>query len=223
MIRALSFENFCQVMPPDNARWSETVVSLMILTLLALLLSGRFEGSAVVSEDSVYLDDPIMVTLDMDHCTLRFLPTLNLPSPNKELKQPKLRAFLVSDELVTLETDTCSNHYKISVMNRRDPALKYLHYKCDIEILVPEGVVLPGLIIREHGSGYPSMVRAGPMDLDTRGFGLRLGPNALRIEGEYMKVRLQNVTAKQMHFDVKHGEIIALDLSCTDPTEVSTL
>ena len=118
-------------MPPDDARWSETVVSLIILTLLALLLSDRFKGSAVVSEQTVYLDDATMVTLDMDHCMLRFLPTLNLPSPNKELKLPKLRAFLVSDEKVTLETDTCSNHYKISVMNRRDPALKYLHYRCD--------------------------------------------------------------------------------------------
>ena len=121
-------------MPPDNARWSETVVSLIILTLLALLLSDRFKGSAVVSEQTVYLDDATMVTLDMDHCMLRFLPTLNLPSPNKELKLPKLRAFLVSDEKVTLETDTCSNHYKISVMNRRDPALKYLHYRYDLEI-----------------------------------------------------------------------------------------
>lgn len=210
-------------MPPADARWSETVVSLIILTLLALLLSGRFKGSAVVSEQTVYLDDATMVTLDMDHCTLRFLPTLNFPSPNKELKLPKLRAFLVSDERVTLETDTCSNHYKISVTNRRDPALKYQHYRCDIEILVPENVVLPGLNIREHGYGYPSTVRAGPMDQDTRGFGLQFGPNALRIQGEYMKVRLQNVTAKQVHFDIKNGEIIALDLTCTDPTEVSII
>jgi len=46
---------------------------------------------------------------------------------------------------VMLDTQQCDSHFKITVVNSRWPALKYLHYRCDLEVLVPDGVVLPGV------------------------------------------------------------------------------
>jgi hypothetical protein len=80
---------------------------------------------------------------------------------------------------------------------------------------------LAGMIIREHADGYASTVRGGPMDVDTRNFGLRFGPNMLQIFGNYMRVRLANVTAKRMHFEVEHGSIIGTDVATSDPNKFS--
>ena len=68
----------------------------------------------------------------------------------------------------------------ISVVNNREPSLKYRNYHCEFEVIVPEGVVLPGMEIKEHAAGYPSTVRGGPMDVDTQNFGLRFGPNQVK-------------------------------------------
>ena len=88
-------------------------------------------------------------------------------------------------------------------------------------ILTIRSELLAGMIIREHADGYPSTVRGGPMDVDTRNFGLRFGPNMLQIFGNYMRVRLANVTAKRMHFEIEHGSIIGTDVATSDPNSFS--
>ena len=44
----------------------------------------------------------------------------------------------------------------------------------------------------------------------------------LKLEGSYMQVRFENVSAKEMHFNVGDGFIIGKDIITTDPTSVST-
>jgi len=104
--------------------------------------------------ETVYLDTATVVTIDLDHCTLRFIPTRNYASPDRELSVPKIRAFLSKDEKVTLQTEVCTSHVKLRVVNAREPSLKYRDYRCDFEVIVPEGVVLPGLLILEHRSSF---------------------------------------------------------------------
>jgi len=212
-----------KIMPPDDARWSEFWVSLVVLALAALLLAGIVSsGSTELQEESIYLDQATVVTIDMDFCTLRFRPARNYPSPDSDLSSPKIVSKLTKDPDITLSTDTCRTQVSITVQNKREPSLKYRNYQCEFEVIVPEGVVLPGMLIKEHALGYPSTVRGGPMDADTPLFGLRFGPNKLMLEGAYMKVRFGNVSAKEVHFNVAEGSILAEDIITTDPTSVST-
>lgn len=163
-----------------------------------------------------------MVRVDLDHCVLRYMPARNYPSPHREMTFPNIRVSLVKDEKVVLLTDMCTDQVSLSIINSREPSLKYRNYVCNLEVMVPEGQVLPGMVIQEHSNGYPSAVRGGPMDVDTRNFGLSFGPNQLQIVGAYMNVRLENVTAKTFHFDIHDGSIIGKDIVATDPSSKST-
>jgi hypothetical protein len=89
-----------KIMPPDDARWSEFFVSVALMALLALFFAGAFATSTDINVQTVYLDRATMVTVDLDHCSLRYIPTRNQPSPDRELTSPKVRASLVVDPLV---------------------------------------------------------------------------------------------------------------------------
>jgi len=89
-----------KIMPPDDARWSEFFVSVALMALLALFFAGAFATSTEFNVQTVYLDRATMVTVDLDHCSLRYIPTRNQPSPDRELTVPKVRANLVVDPLV---------------------------------------------------------------------------------------------------------------------------
>ena len=220
---AKRFATAMRIMPPDSARWAECFAVLLVLTTLALLLAGFISqnGSDVQVAD-VYLDEATVVTLTVDFCSVRFIPARNYPSPTSLLTVPKIRSYLVKDEKVQLQTEACSNHVRMTVVNTRDTSVKYLNYRCDFEVIVPEGVVLPGITIVENNASQPSTVRGGPVDPDTQDFGLRFGPNQLRLQAGYMQVRLSNVTAKEMHFDIDNGYVLGRDIATTDPTRMST-
>jgi hypothetical protein len=211
-----------KVLPPSDARWPEFFLTAFGLCLLAMFLSGIISSKEDYTFEHVYLDMATLVTLDLDHCTVRYKPAVNYPQPNRNLTKPKVLVTLVKDKLITLDMDVCSNHVTLTVVNARKHADKYTNYRCDIVIIVPESILLPGMIIKEHSTGYPSTVRAGPMDEDTPNFGLRFGPNQLHIIGDYFLVRLENVSAKQMHLDINHGSIIGKNLVTTDPAYRST-
>ena len=50
------------------------------------------------------------------------------------------------------------------------------------------------------------------MDPDTPGFGLDFGPNSFSLQGYYMDIRLQNVSAKHINVKISHGSFFAQDL-----------
>ena len=42
------------------------------------------------------------------------------------------------DELITLDAKTCETQVNITVVNNREPSLKYRNYRCEFEVIVPQ-------------------------------------------------------------------------------------
>jgi len=60
-------------------------------------------------------------------------------------------------------------------------------------------------------------------DMTPQDFGLRFGPNMLSVQGAYLNVRLENVTAKEMHFDVDNGYLTHYNTLQHPATHCNTL
>ena len=142
---------------------------------------------------------------------VRFLPRVNFPAPDNELDAVKIRFAYPNSPLIMLTSFTCGEDMEMELVNDKSDETKYLDYWCSVEIITPERTVLPGLHIIAKGDNQTS-VRGGPMDSDTRNYGLDFGPNTLRIEGNYVNARLQNMTMKYFVFNVHSGSLLAVDL-----------
>ena len=149
--------------------------------------------------------------MNLGHTQVRFLPRDNFPPPNDELKAVKIRFAYPNNPLIVLTSFTCGASVEMEVINDKSEETKYLDYWCTVEIITPGRTVLPGLHIIAKGDNQTS-VRGGPMDSDTRNYGLDFGPNTLRIEGNYVNARLQNLTVKNFQFHVRSGSLLAVDL-----------
>ena len=67
-----------------------------------MFLSGIISSKEDYTFEHAYLDMAILVTLDLDHCTVRYKPAVNYPQPDRNLTKPKVLVTLVKDKLTTL-------------------------------------------------------------------------------------------------------------------------
>ena len=95
------------------------------LCLLAMFLSGIISSKEDYMFEHVYLDMATLVTLDLDHCTVRYKPSVKYPQPDRNHTKPKVLVTLVKDKLITLDMDVCSNHVTLTVVNTRQHADKF--------------------------------------------------------------------------------------------------
>ena len=112
---------------------------------------------------------------------------------------------------MTLSADTCTSSATLSLRNQRSDMRRYEDYYCNVAFFVPERIVLPAIRIVSLGENITS-IRAGSMDKDTPDFGLDLGPNQFTIEGEYLDVRLRNISTKELRVRLDHGNFFGEDL-----------
>ena len=200
--------------PPSKAQYPEFFFLLVPLLLFVLYLTNLFSAQdpSCVFTHGFFLDRVNSIVLKLDTCNLRFLPAHLGEGVDKGITSPKvLFSFSKHDPAVVLSHDTCTNVATFSLLNLRSDMRKYDGYYCEVRMMVPDRIVLPELVIESIGQNLTS-VRAGSMDADTPDFGLDLGPNPLKIEGYRMSVRLHNVTAKEVHVKLQHGNLFAQDL-----------
>eukprot|EP00961_Rhodomonas_salina_P080757 1086485-Rhodomonas_salina.1 len=183
---------------------------------MALIFSGAFTspGGPFYFQQEVYLDELTSIRMDLDNCNLRFLPTRLFPFPTNAINAIKIRFAYPVDPEITLETDTCSPATTFKLDNQRDPARKYTDFYCNVQILIPDRLVVPTVTINAIGNNVTT-VRSGPMDEDTRDFGLEFGSNEFVMTGERMVSRIENVSAKHLKYDVLHGSLLATNITLT--------
>mmetsp|Transcript_1394 Transcript_1394/g.3053 ORF Transcript_1394/g.3053 Transcript_1394/m.3053 type:complete len:3134 (-) Transcript_1394:67-9468(-) len=209
---------------PADARWMEFFFQLTLFVLLAVWSAGLFSQNSASYPAEFFLDVTSWLTLDLDYCSVRFLPARNFPEPEHSISFAKVRVSLSSDPLIVLNADICTQHTTLYVNNTKSEATRYQGYHCRFQIIVPEAFVLPRIEIKEHSSlAFPSSVRAGSMDVDTPNFGLRLGPNRFSLAGQNLFVRLHNFSSKTFDLNVDQGELVATDFSTADSATMQTV
>jgi len=201
------------ILPPPEANYNQfffllAVVACVVGTLL--LTSGSSTPSCEFTE-TYFLDKASSIHMELDSCTVRFLPTRLKPAPDNALQAIKVKIAYENAPGVTLQAETCGVDASFSITNSRDDAVRYLGYYCNIEVLVPDRFVMPQTTIVALGENVTT-VRAGPMDKDAPDFGLDFGPNSFELEGNFLNARLENISAKVFNFNVLHGGLIAVDL-----------
>jgi hypothetical protein len=204
------------LLPPEGARYSEFFYLALATLLVGLGLTGVFESRAGPFSfgQEIYLDAVTSIQLDLDNCNVRFLPTRNFAFPTNAIAAIKLRFSIPDDPQIRLRTDTCSAQAIFKLENTRDPSLMYTNFFCFVQILVPDSFVMPRVVINAVGTNVTT-VRSGPMDPDTRNFGLEFGANELVLMGQTMLARIENVSAKHFKFDVLHGSLLLTDVTNT--------
>jgi len=201
------------VLPPPGADYLGFFIVVAVPIVVGLVASGALisADSPYIFKNAFYLDTAATVTLRLDNCHVRFLPRKNFAAPDNQLEAIKIRFAYPSSAEITLSSFTCGPDMRMEVNNDKPEETKYLNYWCSVEIITPERTVLPGLHIIAKGDNVTSL-RGGPMDLDTPNYGLDFGPNTLKIEGNFVNVRLQNVTVKNFEYHVVSGSLLAVDL-----------
>jgi hypothetical protein len=205
-----------KLLPPEGARYAEFFYIALGTLLIGLALSGVFQagGGPFSFSQEIYLDAVTSIQLDLDNCNVRFLPTRNFPFPTNAIAAIKLRFSIPDDPQIRLRSDTCAAQATFKLENVRDPSLMYTNFFCFVQILVPDSFVMPRIVINAMGSNVTT-VRSGPMDADTRNFGLEFGPNEFVLMGHTMQARVENVSAKHFKFDVLHGNLLLTDVTNT--------
>eukprot|EP00961_Rhodomonas_salina_P073927 993341-Rhodomonas_salina.1 len=204
------------LVPPEPISAVEFLVTAILGILALLFLTGAFgsdslSGSCEFTHE-FYLDQAASIDFSLDKCDVRFMPTRDFPFPNNNLSSVKVRfSFNQGDQDLTLSVQRCTDDATFAVSNLRPDSRKYGDYYCKVQILVPDRFVLPRISINAVGENVTS-VRGGPMDSDTRDFGLEFGPNSFSIKGRFVNARLENVSAKHFEFDADHGSLIAVDM-----------
>ena len=200
--------------PPREARYPECFLVLVLLGVHVLYLANIFDVSEPSCQftDGFFLDRAKSIVLQLDTCELRFLPSHLASGVDQQITSPKvLFSYTQNDADVVLEADTCGDTATMKIENARSDMRRYSGYYCTVLFMVPSQVVLPNIRIEALGSNVTS-VRGGSMDRDTPNFGIDLGPNVLAIKGAFMDVRLQNISARELDIDIKHGNLLATDL-----------
>ena len=65
-----------KVLLPSDTRWPEFFLTAFGLCLLVMFLSGIISSTEDYTFENVYLDMATLVTLDLDHCTVRYKPAV---------------------------------------------------------------------------------------------------------------------------------------------------
>ena len=201
------------LLPPPGADYAGAFIIFLVPLLAGLFLSGAlvWGDSPYHFKNGFYLDETQKLTMRLDNCHVRFLPKRNMPAPDNQLEAIKIRFAYPAHPQISLSSETCGPNQYMEILNSKPAESKYLNYWCSVEIITPERYVLPQLHIIAKGDNVTS-IRGGPMDADTLNYGLDFGPNALIIEGNYVDVRLQNVTMKHFEYKVRHGSLLAVDM-----------
>ena len=204
------------MVPPEEANWVQFMV--LVILSVAFIISFNLESNQPSQQcgftDNYFLDQVSSVYMSLDTCTVRFVPTRYRTFPDSALPQVKIKFAYSRDPLITLDTQNCGRNSSFILQNTKDDSTKYLGFYCNIEILVPDHIVMPEFVIVASGENVTT-VRAGPMDVDSAEFGMDFGPNAFSLQGNHLVARIQNVSAKYFNFDVVHGQLIATDLVAT--------
>ena len=213
-----TFARYCQkmhLMPSKEANWLQ-FFSLVICAavIIFVVLNRQLITPQCLFQSEFYLDSVTSVTVTSDNCMIRFVPSRYKGYPDNLLPQPKIKVAYTNDPLIILESHTCGSQVSFAVTNDRDSSTKYIGYYCNIEIVVPDRIVMPDVTIIAAGDNTTT-VRAGSMDIDSPNFGLDFGPNTFSLQGNDLIVRLENISSKYFEYNVEHGELIATDLSAT--------
>ena len=204
------------ILPPEEANWVQflVLITLAVMFIIAFKILGGNQYPECQFQDEYFLDQVSSVYMSLDTCIVRFVPTRYKSFPDNELPQVMIKFAYTHDPLITLDAQNCGSNSSFIFRNSRDDSTKYLGFYCNIEVLVPDHIVMPEVVIVATGENVTT-VRAGPMDKDSPNFGMDFGPNSFVLQGNNLVVRLQNISAKYFTFDVVHGQLIATDLVVT--------
>lgn len=209
-----------KIIPPEGAYYLLFATTIFCVFVLGLYFSGYLliillgERGPFVFNIDTYFDTLTSLQFDLDNCNLRFLPTRNFQGATAKIDNMKVRWALYEHEDIMLDMESCLPAVRFTVKNTRPPAQKYDKYYCNVQVLIPDRYVLPTTTINAIGSNLTT-VRSGPMDEDTRNFGLEFGANFFVMKGELMQARLDNISAKHFKYDVMHGSLLATNITKT--------
>ncbi len=214
----LSFYRYGQklkLLPSNDANWLQffTLVLSAGIIVFVVLVQTTVTPQCNFRSD-FFMDKVTAISMTLDNCMVRFVPTRNQGYPDNLLPQPKIKVAYTNDPLIDLEAQTCDSHVSLNLKNNRDSATKYIGYFCNIEILVPDRIVMPDVSIIAAGENLTT-VRSGSMDKDSPNFGMDFGPNRFSLQGYNLVARLQNVSSKYFDYNVVHGELVATDITAT--------
>jgi len=202
------------LLPPEGANYLLFFVLMLALLIAFIIFTQSSQSGPFYFQKEVYLDSLTSMDFELDNCNVRFMPVRNYPSPTNKIDAVKIRFAYFEHPNIVLEDDACSPGVVFKLINTRSPAEKYTNFYCNVEILIPDRYVVPTTTINAIGSNLTT-VRAGPMDSDTLEFGLEFGSNEFIMKGELMIARLDNITAKHLKYDVRHGSLLATNVSDT--------
>ena len=204
------------LIPPEGANYVLFFALVIAVLIAGLMLSGVLiaPSGPFHFQEEIYLDSLTSMTFDLDNCNVRFMPTRNYKAPTSKIDAVKIRFAFFRHPDIVLENEACDPGVRFILNNKRNPAEKYTNFYCNVEILIPDRFVVPTTTINAIGNNLTT-VRSGPMDEDTRFFGLEFGANEFIMTGERMTARLDNVTAKHLKYDVMHGSLLATNVSYT--------
>lgn len=205
-----------QILPPDEANYNMFFCLLFLATTVTVVFS--MIGSPRPSCNfnfMIFLDRASSIHMESDACRIKFLPARYSPYPDNELQALKMQIAAPVEESVVVSWDTCGLAATIKVANNKDDAVKYVNYWCNVQILVPDRFVTPATTIEAKGDNI-TYVRAGNMDPDSLGFGLRFGPNKFRLLGNYLVARLQNLSATEFEYRVTKGNLIGIQVDAIE-------
>ena len=204
------------LVPAEGANYILFSILVTEVLVAGLLLSGVLTSPSgpFHFQEEIYLDSLTSMNFELDNCNVRFMPTRNYPAPTSKIEAVKIRFAFYKHKDIVLKNDACSPSVRLKLENRRSPATKYTNFYCNVEILIPDRYVVPSTVIEAIGTNLTT-VRSGPMDVDTLDFGLDFGPNEFIMKGERIDARIDNFTAKHLKYDVKHGSLLATNITYT--------
>ncbi|EKX40424.1 hypothetical protein GUITHDRAFT_113453 [Guillardia theta CCMP2712] len=204
------------LLPPDGAHYREFFIMIIVTVIAGIFFSGVLTqpGGPYDYHSSFYLDSLTSLSMTVDSCNLRFLPTRIFPYPTNLISALKVRLAFPIDQKIVLASNSCSAAATLSLLNNMPAATKYRDYYCNIQFIIPDRYVFPRLSIQAVGNNMTT-VRGGPMDPDTKNFGIDFGANEFIMQGDYLSARLDNISAKHLKYDVLHGTLVATNVSNT--------
>ena len=202
------------LIPPEGANYLLFFFLFLALLIAFIMFTATAKSGPFYFQKEIYLDSLTSLEFELDNCNVRFMPVRNYASPTNKIDAVKLRFAYFEHPDIMLEDDACSAAAVFKVNNQRSPAEKYTNFYCNVEILIPDRFVVPTTTINAIGSNLTT-VRSGPMDPDTRNFGLEFGANEFIMKGERIIARLDNITAKHLKYDVMHGSLLATNVTYT--------
>ena len=201
-----------QMLPPDEANYNMFFFLIAVSFIVSIVVLGLGSSRPDCNFNfKIFLDKASSIHLETDACKVKFVSSRNMSYPDNALQTMKMQLALPVEPDIVLERDTCGVAATIAILNNRDDAIKYVNYHCNIQILVPDRYVVPKTTIVARGDNI-TYVRAGDMDPDSYKFGLRFGPNSFNLQGNFMRARIQNLSATHFDFNVAKGELIGIQI-----------